>query len=250
MQGSTFGGMVRSFTSAYTHPQFVNSPATTKKYMQYRELLQSDLEIMEGVDGSDEIYEWDVFEWVIKPFESTDLTPPGAHRDIKLTLWDHLNPEVFIFNLDVIDEELRPRRVLMERSPYFSCPPVLLEPEFLDDLETWTTLCDPADIVLSFKNPEDALFKIPRKVLIDNEQTACFLKFCYSAVETENELTAYKKIAAAGLHTRLNLCRVHGVVSENRRFVVGILLTYVDHDQPVLFYRFDPNNTPEAIKQR
>lgn len=42
--------------------QFVNSPTTTEIYMRYLELLQSGLEIIGGVDGSDDIYDADVFE--------------------------------------------------------------------------------------------------------------------------------------------------------------------------------------------
>ncbi|RYP58075.1 hypothetical protein DL769_009128 [Monosporascus sp. CRB-8-3] len=48
-------------------------------------------------------------------------------------------------------------------------------------------------IVLSYKNPEDALFKPPCKVLIDDGQTACFFEPCRSAVRARVELHAYKR---------------------------------------------------------
>ncbi|RYO99864.1 hypothetical protein DL764_006686 [Monosporascus ibericus] len=43
------------------------------------------------------------------------------------------------------------------------------------------------------------------------------------------ELHAYKEIAAAGLDPRLHICRLHGVVSDDNRFAMGILLTYIGH---------------------
>lgn len=58
---------------------------------------------------------------------------------------------------------------------------------------------DPAGIILSFKNHEDALFKPLNKVLIDNRQTECFFKPCNSSVQVKQELKAYKMILAARL---------------------------------------------------
>ncbi|KAI1077214.1 hypothetical protein F5B20DRAFT_277353 [Whalleya microplaca] len=165
--------------------QFVNSPATTEKYLLYLEVLRSGEEVI------DDVFDTDVYDWATRPFESfyTELAPspapPEGHGDIRVTLGEYLDPEWFVFNLDVVDEELRPRQVEMEENPYLSSPPVSLGRDFLDDLQTWTALYDPARIMLSFKNHEDALFKLPRKVLVDNEQTACFFKLCDSPKQTE-----------------------------------------------------------------
>ncbi|KAK1766095.1 hypothetical protein QBC33DRAFT_108099 [Phialemonium atrogriseum] len=150
--------------------QFVNSPATTEKYLSYLEVLRSGEEVI------GDIFDTDVFEWVTRPFEPlfAELAPspalPGHHADIKVTLQNYLFPKFFIFALDVVEEKLQPRRIEIERSPYVP-PSVWLDDEFLDDLEKWTALYDPARIVLSFENPEDALFKHPGKVLIDDGQT-------------------------------------------------------------------------------
>jgi hypothetical protein len=48
----------------------------------------------------------------------------------------------------------------VEKSP---CSPsgVWLDDELFDSLEKWTTLYDPARIVIRFENPEGALFKPP-----------------------------------------------------------------------------------------
>ncbi|KAI1453511.1 hypothetical protein F4805DRAFT_443141 [Annulohypoxylon moriforme] len=228
--------------------QFVNSPATTKKYQSYLEVLKSGEEVI------DDVYDTDALEWATQPFESfyTELAPspvsPGCYGDIRVTLREYLYPEVFEFVLDVVDEELRPRRVITENPP-FSLPGAYLGEDFTGDLETWTVLHDPANIVLSFKNPEDALFREPRKVLIDGK-TECFFKPCKSEVETITELEVYKKIAKAGLGPHLNICCLHGVVLGKNEHVLGILLTYIDCGDCPLSCRVDPDYPPASVRQR
>lgn len=229
--------------------QFVNSPATTEKYLSYLEVLRSGEEVI------GDIFDTDVFEWVTRPFEPlfAELAPspalPGHHAAIKVTLREYLFPKFFIFALDVVEEKLQPRRIEIERSPYVP-PSVWLDDEFLDDLEKWTALYDPARIVLSFENPEDALFKHPGKVLIDDGQTACFFKPCYSTVQTTNELQAYKKIVAANMDPQLYICRLYGVVMDDAGFVVGLLLTYIDHGSRTLSTTVDPDHPPASTRQR
>ncbi|KAB5583456.1 hypothetical protein GE09DRAFT_1078968 [Coniochaeta sp. 2T2.1] len=208
---------------------FINSPATTKKYISYMEVLRSGEEVI------GDVYDTDVFEWVTKPFEQlfAELAPSPApsnndHANITVTLQEYLFPDFFIFALDVVDEELQPRRIESKESPY-SPSHVWLNDKELDDLEKWTALCDPAGIILSFDNSEDALFKPPRKVLIDDGQTACFFKPCYSTVQTRNELDAYKKMASANLDPHSRVCRLFGVVMDDNGSVSGQLLTYIDH---------------------
>ncbi|KAF3076410.1 hypothetical protein CFAM422_001644 [Trichoderma lentiforme] len=93
--------------------------------------------------------------------------------------------------------------------------PVRFDDDFLDDLETWTSLYDPANIVISHKAPKDALFKAPKKVLIDNGQTVCFFKRCYDSIQITQELKTYKKIHEAGLDSRLNLGTTLSAMHEN-----------------------------------
>ncbi|KAK3934005.1 hypothetical protein QBC46DRAFT_400822 [Diplogelasinospora grovesii] len=229
--------------------QFVHSPATTEKYLSYLEVLRSGEEVI------GDIFDTDVFEWVTRPFEPlfAELAPNptvlGHHADIKVTLRDYLFPKFFVFALDVVEEKLQPRRIEMEKSPYRTSN-VWLDDEFLDDLETWTALYDPAAIVLSFENPEDALFKPPGKVLIDDGQTACFFKRCDSNVQTTNELQAYKKIVAANLDPQLHVCRLYGVVMDDHDFVVGLLLTYIDHGDRTLAAAVDPSHPPASTRKR
>jgi hypothetical protein len=229
--------------------QFVNSPATTEKYASYLEVLRSGEEVI------GDIFDTDVFEWATRSFEPlfAELAPspalPSHHADIKVTLREHLFPESFIFALEIVEEKLQPRRIEVKRSPYVPSS-VRLDDELLDDLEKWTTLYDPARIVLSFENPEDALFKPSQKVLIDDGQRACFFKPCYSTVQTTNELQAYKKIVAATIDPQLCICRLYGVVMDDNGFIMGLLLTYIDHGGRTLSTNVGPDHPPASTRKR
>lgn len=227
---------------------FINSPITTKKYMSYLEVLKSGEEVL------GDIYDTDVYEWVMPPFESffAELAPDPSLETIRVTLKEYLYPDFFIFVLDIIDERLQPRLVPTEKSPYWPSF-VRFDDDFLDDLETWTTLYDPAGIVISHKNPEDALFKSPKKVLIEDGQTACFFKRCYGNVQITQELKAYKRIHAAGLESRVNLCHLYGIVIDDCDFILGLLLTYIDCGDRPLSTRVhpeEPDDPPPAIRAR
>lgn len=225
--------------------KFINSPATAEEYMSYLEVLRSDQDMI------GDIHETDVFEWVLQPFEPlfVELAPSPAPGGFKVTLRDYLYPEFFVFELDIVDEELRPRRVEMKDSPYRP-PGIWLDEDFLDDLEVWTYLYDPAGIVLSFDLPEDALFKPPGKVLIDDGQTACFFKPCYSRVQATTELQAYNKITVANLDPQLYICRLHGVVMDDNGSVSGLLLSYIDHGGLAMSSRVDYDEPPASVRAR
>ena len=240
----------KAFHIKISPSQFVNSPMMTKKYLSYLEVLRSGEEVL------GDIHDTDVYEWVMAPFEPlfAELAPgpPGLPEDVKITLQDHLFPDFFVFALDIVDEIPYPRRVPAKRSPHRPSF-VRFDDNFLDDLETWTAFYDPARITLSFKDPEDALFKPPNKVLIDNSQTECFFKPCNSSVQIKQELEAYKMIHAAGLDSQLNLCHLYGVVLDDSDFVLGLLLTYIDNGDCPLSTRIhpdEPDDPPPVIRER
>jgi serine/threonine protein kinase len=169
-----------------------------------------------------------------------------------VTLKDHLFPEFFVFALDITDEERCPRRVAAAQSPHRPSF-VRFDDAFLDDLETWTAFYDPAGIVLSFKNPEDALFKRPNKVLIDKGQTECFFKPCNSSVQIKQELKSYKEILAAGLDSRFNICHLYGIVMDDSDSVLGLLLTYIANGGRPLSTRIhpdEPDDPPSPIREQ
>ncbi|SPO06702.1 uncharacterized protein DNG_09396 [Cephalotrichum gorgonifer] len=175
-------------------------------------------------------HETDVLVWVLQPFEPlfAKLAPSPAPGSVEVTLSDYFLPEFFVSVLDVVDEELLPRRLEVKLSPYVP-PGVWLDEDFLDDLETWTP---------------------PRKVLIDNGQTACFFEPCYSVFEPITELRAYKKITAANLDPQLHICRLHGVVMDDAGRVPGLLLSYIDHSGLTMSCLVGPDEPSASVRAR
>ncbi|KAK2593234.1 hypothetical protein QQS21_009074 [Conoideocrella luteorostrata] len=232
--------------------RFINSPIMTKKYLAYLKVLKSGEEVL------DDIYDTDVYEWVMQPFEPffADLAPnpPVNPTQICVTLQEYFFPTFFVFNLDIVNEELKPHLLPTNKSPYWPSF-VQFDDDFLDDLETWTAFYDPAGIILSCTDPEDALFKLPKKVLIDHGQNECFFKPCHGTVQIIEELKAYKKIHKAGLNQDplLNLCHLYGIVMDDCDFILGLLLTYIDCGDRPLSARVhpeDPDDPPPAIRRR
>ncbi|KAL6888025.1 hypothetical protein GGI43DRAFT_425918 [Trichoderma evansii] len=224
--------------------------ATFTKYKTYLEVLQSGEEVL------GEIYDIDVYDWVMAPFHPflIELAPdPSVEsiENIRVTLKEYLYPEFFVFILDIIDEKLQPRRVLPERSPHWPSF-VRFDDDFLDDLETWTAFYDPAGILASHKNPEDALFKPPKKVLIEKGQTECFFNRCHGNVQITQELKTYKKIHAAGPDSQVNLCHLYGIVMDDNSFILGLLLAHIDCGRPLsnLVDPEDPDDPLPAIRER
>lgn len=219
------------------------------QYFTYLNVLRSGEEVL------GDVYDSDVHEWVMAPFKQllADLapTPPGDPNDTQLTLQQYLFPEFFVFDLHFINERPIPHRIFQKTPP---CRPsfVRFDDALLDELEEWTMFYDPANITLSFKKPEDALFKFPRKVLLKNGDE-CFFKPCHSSVQITRELKIYRAIAAAGLAGRLNLCRLHGIVMDEYEFILGILLSHIDCADRPLSARVHPevpNDPPPATRRR
>ncbi|KAL6811614.1 hypothetical protein J3E69DRAFT_350021 [Trichoderma sp. SZMC 28015] len=247
MLASQFGAMARFFYIKLSLSNFVNSPNMTNKYKSYLEVLKSDQEVL------GEIYDTDVYDWVMAPSEPffTNLAPNPLDETLTVTLKEYPYPEFFIFILDIIDEKLQPRLVPTEESPYWPSF-VRFDDDFLDDLQTWTFLYDPTNIVISHKAPKDALFKAPKKILIDKGQTVCFFKCCYGSIQITQELKMYKKIHETGLDSRVNVCRLYGIVMDDCDFL-GLLLTYVDCGDRPLSARVhpeEPDDPTPAIREQ
>ena len=73
------------------------------------EVLQSGEEIL------NDIFDTDVYEWVMKPFESIFVElapdPPGDPNNTRVTLGEYMFPDFYVFALDIIDETKRPHRI-------------------------------------------------------------------------------------------------------------------------------------------
>ncbi|KFA66969.1 hypothetical protein S40285_08392 [Stachybotrys chlorohalonatus IBT 40285] len=132
----------RRFYVKVSPTYFVNSPFSTDKYLSYPNIIRSDDMVL------GEIYETDVYEWIIRPFQTLllSLAPEPAGPPKNITLKDYLFPEYFAFELDIINEKPCPRQVFPTDKPHMAST-LRLDDDFLDDLETWTAFYDPARIV-------------------------------------------------------------------------------------------------------
>lgn len=273
--------------------RFVNSPRTTEKCLSYLKVFDCDPGDgdLDDTNATPDITEDHVIDWAVQPFEPllAELAPDPAPGNVEVTLRENLYPEFFVFELDVVDEELRPRRVESEDSP--SMPPgvmlreVLREgnlfegfpdeegfrdegffevnsradddlssrEDFLDDIRRWSRLYNPSEVVLSFDRPKDALFCSARKVLVDNGQTACFFKQSYHPLIVLRELRAYKKLSATNLDPEVRINRLHGVVWDDQRgYISGLLMLYIDNCGPcreTIFGRLH-DDPPAHVRER
>jgi hypothetical protein len=229
--------------------QFVDSPKTKEKWLSYLEILRTGEDA--SVVDTTLIYEEDIFDWVAQPFEPLFAKlAPAPEPGTKMTLEKWLWPNAFYIVLDVVGEERIPRLVEGKDPPYHPVT-AWIDDEVVDDVETWTSLYDPAGIVLSSDDPEAAFFDRPRRVLIDNETTACFFKECVSGAQTINELEAYRKIAASNLDAKLHICRLHGVVADLKYGAFyGLLLTYIDSKPCSLRSHVDPTEPDVSLRAR
>jgi hypothetical protein len=230
---------------------FRNSAATTAQYLVYLEVLRSGEEEINGV------LDTDMYEWAIQPFEPlmVELAPPTTPAVISgkkkvTTLHDYLFPEWFVFRLEAIDDKLVPQRVYTKTSGHIG-PGVWLDEESRKHLATWTSSFEPSQLETSFKRPEDALLKAPEKVLVHGDKTAYFFKaFNPGAIkQAKVELETYKRIATAKIKFDVNICHLHGVVQDKRGLLIGMLLTYINHQHRTLQIAVQPDTSP-LLRQR
>jgi hypothetical protein len=224
---------------------FRNSPATTAQYLAYLEVLRSGEEQIDG------LFESDFYEWASWPFETLfEELAPASEQIVKVTLQDYLFPEFFVCALEAVDDKLVPRRVETQDSGHMP-PGVWLGSEFRDYLNAWTASFHPSKVEVSFEQPDDALFKTPRRVLVDGGQTAYFFKAFHPGApgSAKAELEAYRKIAEADLGPDVRICRLHGVVQDKEGLLMGMLLTYVDHQNRTLTRALWPE-IPVSLRQQ
>lgn len=229
---------------------FRNSPAIMAQYLIYLEVLRSGEEEINGVLDSD------VYEWVMQPFAPliAELAPTATSTPAsgggRVTLQDYLFPEWFVCKLEAVDDNLVPRRVDTQHSGHVQ-PGVWLDDEFLDDLRTWVASFHPSKVEIYFEEPEDALYKAPEKVLVHGGDTPCFFKaFDPGAIkQAKAELQAYKRIAKAELRSNVHICRLCGVVQDEKGFLMGMLLTYIDHRHRTLQIAVAPGILP-SLRQK
>ena len=235
--------------------RFINSPRTTEMYMTYLALPKS------GEDEADDLFVEDVYQWVMNPFEAlfAELAPPIEDARIQITLKDWLWPEWYHFYLDFLDETPVPQRD-QSQGPPRSATGLALTNDLLDELETWTTFYDPANLIINNETvlEKDPLFKPPKTVFLTRSRTECFFKQSWSGKQAKREFEIYKKLQAPDVTSKFNVCHLHGLVMDDAGYIMGLLLTSVDSGKPdgraqTLLERVDPDNLedpPMEIRKR
>jgi hypothetical protein len=108
----------------------------------------------------------------------------------------------------------------------------------------------PAEIEICIKNPKDAIFAPPNKVLV-NGKTICFFKL-YQANDTKvalRKLEKYKQITEANLDADVRICRLLGVVKDDENQLIRLLLTFVECDFVTLTCAVEAD-TPASTKKK
>lgn len=177
-------------------------------------------------------------------------TPTPVPEHGRATLHDYLFPEWFVCKLEAVNNNLMPRRVDTQHLGHIR-PGVWLDNEFLSDLREWSTSFDPSRVMIYSEQPEDALYKAPEKVHVNGSQTAYFFKAFEpgAIIQAKAELRAYKMISKADLGPDVHICRLCGIVQDENGFLMGMLLTYIDHRHRTLQTAVAPD-TPLSLKQK
>lgn len=259
---------------------FKNSPGATRTYRRYLAILRGDIIVPSygkdmdmDVEDNDNmsISEQGAHEWMLRPFERLFLQlAPDLDLDHlpgkPVTLADYLFAECFVLRLYMNREKFRPRAVSANLPSGYSRlgtramgggraragrGGVYLPTHLLEQTKSWTRLYNPSEVTLSFDNPDDALFRVSKRVtiLVNNNdeserKTVCFFKDMESSYSTErlvSELEAYKRVHAARLDPRLKVCRLYGIIvadviandDNDGGSVLGLLLTYIDRACPL-----------------
>ncbi|KAI1755465.1 hypothetical protein F4782DRAFT_488648 [Xylaria castorea] len=239
---------------------FQNSPKITTLYLKYLQAIHPF-----GPGEFEGIHETDVYEWIIALFKSlfVQLAPeplpsfdPEKIRsgEAKPLLSEYLFPQTFGCRLEAVNEISIPRHV--DNHGGLVSPRTWLDADLLDAMEDWTCFVDPSEIEVYFQNPEDALYKIPRRVRVDldgsGHMTTCFFKGFGSSVgdcPMSKEITTYEKIHKANFGPDVRVGRLYGVAhAQSNDTTLGLLLAYIDH-RTTLYYAVK-DDTPLAMKQK
>lgn len=97
--------------------RFHNSPTITATYLRFLRIIHSGEEEINGV------YDTDVYEWVVRPFERmlAELAPASSttqplREEAYSTLHDYLFPEFSVCNLEALDENSFPKHIVNAKS--------------------------------------------------------------------------------------------------------------------------------------
>ncbi|TVY90071.1 hypothetical protein LAWI1_G008439 [Lachnellula willkommii] len=187
------------------------------------------LEVLPSLpDGSVDLE--DFYDWALTPCLQLfkDNAPEPEQKLIKLSLHDYYHPETFQYRLHAVADKLIP--VVNPKASHFLPPGVTLDPSILHP--SWPIYTD-SEVFLDITKPSQALCPKPSIVVVQNshdKRLKCFFKsYDDGAINRAvSEVENHRKLTKANLAPDMRVCRVQGVVKDDRGRVMGLLLNYID----------------------
>lgn len=244
---------VRRYNSCFyisAAPEYLeDSPALKQEYMRFVKAERGDPVSNGGhSDGFRNLQAY--YEWALTPCLKLfkDLAPDPEQKVIKLSLYDYYRPKTFQYSLHAIADKLVP--VVSEKEDCVYPPGVELDISILHP--SWPIYTD-SEVFLDITKPSQALRPIPDMVVVRNRQgrrVRCFFKaYSWGTKRPTREIENHKKLTDANLAPDVRVCRVQGVVMDDRGRVMGLLLSYVRCEYVTLCCAVD-DDTRDGLKHK
>jgi hypothetical protein len=249
-----------------------NSPTIESRYHKFiaavRDEYDTDTEDSEAQHPEDVL---DGFHaWLTGTFEPVFLEvapdlPPSfdpaklAAGEAHPLLSEYLFPEEYVCRLEAENDKPFP---IFERDKESLFAKVLnkIAPKLEQELRQHVKFFDPSAVEISFREPEDALSKMPTRVLVELEdsgrKTPCYFESFATGfsqyVCLDNELEAHLRVCKSTLAHDARVPRLRGIVAGVDGRIAGILLTYIDHrdENDGLLIEDRLLHTPIPLRQR
>lgn len=177
-------------------------------------------------------------EWVLKPFLPIFRDIPPLDPDRRYTLGDCLYADELHYTVKAVGGNMIP--VLLgktERKKNHIVGAQLPSSTHVD--YSMFPVYHPNEIQVPIDDNANSLPGIPRKVFIQGRSEPSFFKMVYGSDQriTLRELSAYSKIHAANFAADdlVRTSRLHGLVQDDQKHVMGLLLSYINSDGATLF---------------
>lgn len=190
----------------------------------------------EDYDIADEAEE-DLHCWALGPFEPIfDQIEPASNVQRRCTLQDFLYPEFYHYSLYAVDETLQPYlNYEVPREPRSSG----VDLNNFSLCSTWRVF-PPAEIEFVVLEQNEMFSRPPRRVFAGG--TLCFLKPLDHDDQRAaiREMDVYKRIEHLGLHKKVKVPRMFGVVQDKEGRIIGLLLSWINCQNKTLACALGP----------
>lgn len=207
---------------------FDQSPASLATYLRLMHETCDDEDMEKALIAEEALQ-----QWTVQPFlPLLEQVEPSFLLERRLTLQDHLHPETYRFVLHVVKEQ---------QEPCFDYD-VPREPGLTGvDLHDWAIFAEwkvfrPSAIQVCYdQDDNEALSKVPRKVIADGE-----ISF-YKPLDHDDkecairEIEIYRCLKNLGDDERLHVPRLYGVVQDEQSArVLGLILSWINCENKTL----------------